>query len=124
MIKHLLSFVKKHRCWQRFIENKCDEHYKEYCKYRNQVRNITRKKYRDYERNIASQIKVNPKKFWSYVKSKTKSHTGVSSLKHSVPNPDGTILNTLVEDDLDKANVLADFFSSVLVKEDTPSPPF
>ena len=47
--------------------------YTEYCKLRNQVRRANRKIQTQHEKNIAKEAKNNPKLFWKYVNSKTKS---------------------------------------------------
>ena len=78
------------------------EDYLSYAKARNQARSACRKAVRLYEKDIASQIKQNPKHFWRYVKSKL-------NVRHGVPNlerEDGT----LTETDFDKAEVLNSFF--------------
>ena len=63
-----------------------------------------------YEKDIASQIKQNPKHFWRYVKSKRKVRHGVSNLERE----DGT----LTETDFDKAEVLNSFFERVYTLAD------
>ena len=59
---------------------------------------------------IASEIKHNPKQFWKYVSSKTKSKGKIVDLH----NPDGN----LVTDDRGKAEILNNHFASVFTKED------
>ena len=41
--KTLSTIRKKHRCWKRFMETRDSKRYEEYCKVRNQVRNLTRR---------------------------------------------------------------------------------
>ena len=70
------------------------------------------------EATVASQAKENPKSFWSYVKAKTCSRTGISELKKE----DGTTAKT----DNEKAQVLNNFFQSVFTYEPEgplPTPP-
>ena len=64
---------------------------------------------RDYERCISQKVKKEPKQFWRYVKSKTKSVGGVFNLK----NDNGIFTKSEAE----KAELLNDFFSSVFTKE-------
>ena len=98
----------KHRAWRKFMRNKNDENQRAYIKCRNFIRNQTRKIRNNYEKNIAMEAKVNPKKFWSYVKSKTK-------IKQELPElitTEGT-----AKSDQEKADALNAFFASVFVKE-------
>ena len=79
------------------METRDDKRYEEYCKVRNQVRNLTRKAVVNKE--IAKEIKKNPKKFWQYTQSKTKTRTGMSDVIMDEQN--GTEI--LTKDDTDKA---------------------
>ena len=63
--------------------------------------------------NIAAQCKHNPKTFWKFVKSKTKTNTKINELKWIDPSGNTTIATS----DIDKANALEDFFSSVFTIE-------
>ena len=66
-------------------------------------------------RVIASAVKKNAKRFWSYVKSKTTTRESVSSLV----KPDGS----KPESDLEKDEILQTFFSSVFTQEDMENMP-
>jgi hypothetical protein len=110
---------KKHRCWSRFIETRDGERYKEYCKLRNKVKSLTRKAVKNKEIEIAKDVKNNPKKFWQYTKSKTKTRIGISDLIMNKENG----VETLTNNDKDKANTLSDFFSSVFTTETTDNYP-
>ena len=59
----------------------------------------------DFERDLASKIKTDPKLFWSYVRSKQKTKTTLSQLK----KPSGTFTN----DNTEKAELLNKYFASV-----------
>ena len=65
------------------------------------------------EKDIAKNAKTNPKKFWQYANSKRKTKSGIAELKYK--NDKGKI--NITECEKDKANVLANFFSSVFTKE-------
>ena len=103
---------KKHRAWQRFMETAEGEKYEEYVRYRNQVRNLTRKAKRNLEKAIAKDVKNNPKRFWKYVNNKTKTRSVVPDLEY---DNDGT--KEITTSDIEKAQVLARYFSSVFTKE-------
>jgi hypothetical protein len=112
--KILAKIRKKHRAWQRFMETREGEKYKEYCRIRNQVKSLTQKAKRDHEKDIANRSKENQKKFWQYVKSQTKTRPGVSDLKYTDPE---TNQNKTTESDREKAEVLVNFFSTVFTTE-------
>ena len=63
---------KKHKCWQRYMETRSGDEYKEFRRLSNQVKNHTKKAKKKMEREIAKESKTNPKKFWQYVKKKKK----------------------------------------------------
>ncbi|OWF41080.1 RNA-directed DNA polymerase from transposon BS [Mizuhopecten yessoensis] len=71
---------------------------------------MTRKATKTHEKQIAMEVKNNPKKFWNYVQSKTKARTKVSDLYTGQDQPVTSI-------DKEKAEVLANFFTSVFTKE-------
>ena len=70
---------------------------------------------RDYEKLIANKDKTEPKHFWSYVKSKTKSKSTISNLVKE----DGSFTKT----DKEKAILLNSFFASVFTSENVQNIP-
>ena len=72
---------KKHRAWKRYMESRESKHYQIYCRLRSQVCQMTRKARIQQEKTIDTESKSNPKKFWQFVKSQTKTRDGVSNLK-------------------------------------------
>lgn len=55
------------------METKDQEKHQEYCRIRNTVRQLSRNEEKKKEERIADSAKTNPKKFWNYVRRKTKS---------------------------------------------------
>lgn len=110
--KVVRKIKKKHRCWQRFMETRDGTKHKEYAKMRNQVKGLVRKAKREMEKDIAKQAKTDPKKFWQYANAKRKTKSGISDLKYKEGDEE-----KIAEEDTTKANVLADFFSSVFTIE-------
>lgn len=104
---------RKHRCWKRFMETKEESKYREYTKARNKVKNLVRNAKKRVEQNIAEEVKINPKKFWRYANSKTKTRTGIAELHVK----DNGVLKHVAKSDEEKAEALVDFFSSVFVQE-------
>ena len=84
---------------------------------RNQVRTITRKVTKQYEKQIALDVKLNPKKFWKYAQSKTKTKSSIPDLFKAIIQSEST------STDKEKANVLADFFTSVFTIENNTEMP-
>ncbi len=107
----------KKSLWKLIRKSEASEQQKtEYKRVRNQVRRLTRKSKKHKEKNIAAQVKHNPKMFWSYAQSKMKTKPGIPDLEYQ-----GKVATT----DLEKAEVLAEFYSSVFTQEpDTDLPPF
>ena len=85
--------------------------YKEYCKLRNQIRNLTRKAQIDKERKVSREAKTNPKIFWNFVNSKTKTKPGIPNLQKSQDKNDLTV------NDKEKAETLLNYFSTVFTNE-------
>ena len=117
MDRYCLECVKqKSKTWNKYLRTRNQIDYMNFCAARNKATKATIYAKRKYERSIAQNIKDNPKTFWSYVRSKTKSRTGIADLK----GENGQMLST----DIDKANALNDFFASVFTNEDTQQVPF
>jgi hypothetical protein len=103
----------KSRLWTRFIETRRPEILRKYKTVSNQIRNDTRKLIKKEQCEVAKQCKVNPKKLWNYINSKTRSSTRIGDLK----DVDVQGHNIVVREDQDKANALANFFSKVYTTE-------
>jgi hypothetical protein len=58
-------------------------------------------------------VKTNPKKFWNYASSKSKTRSGVPNLSKSGNKKGDDLTNT----DREKAEVLSDFFTSIFTRE-------
>jgi hypothetical protein len=96
------------------METKDSKKYQEYIEMRNQVKGLVRKAKTNMEKEIAKNAKKkNPKKFWQYANSKRKTKSGISELKYKKENGEENKTST----DKEKAEVLANFFSSVFTNE-------
>ncbi len=109
------SIRRKHKAWIRLQESRTTETSLKYARARNQARWATRKAVKEYEKSIAMNIKSNPKMFWQYVHSRTKTRQLILDLEKS----DGTLRQT----DIEKAEVLNTFFTSVFTREDMTNIP-
>ena len=115
---------KKAQAHNLFMEHKdkpdAELYRKSFTRARNHVRTVLRKKRRLYENEIASSAKSNPKKFYAYCQSKTRTKSGISPLL-SDPNDK----SSTVTSDGDKAEVLQAQYCSVFTDEDdSPLPNF
>jgi Endonuclease-reverse transcriptase len=101
--------------WKRFQFRKtyCNE--AKYKNVRNKVTNKIRQAKRGYENNLASRIKSDPKSFYAYVRSKTKTKSKVGPLK----NDQGV----LTSDSSEMCELLNHYFATVFTKEDISNMP-
>ena len=108
---------KKKRAYKKYLETRSQEDYKLYARYRNQVKSQCRRAVREFTKSLAIEVKTNPKAFYSYIRSRTKT-------KQSIPDLDDSSGNNICNDN-EKARVLNDYFSSVFtVDNDINSPHF
>ena len=94
----LASTDNKASCWDDFKRK------------RNDLRRLTRRLRRGHQKKIAREAKTNPKLFWSYSHSQTKTREKVEDLI----DKDGNLVTT----DQHKADLLSSYFSSVFTRED------
>ena len=105
----------KRRAYKYYKKYPTQRNYDTYAKLRNQVKWESRKAVIKNEQRIALLAKSNPKSFFHYVSTKTKAREPVSNLRNSEGG--------LTETDLQKAEVLQSFFSSVFTREGDDPPP-
>ena len=111
----LLHIKRKRHAWNKYLATRRTDDFEEYKRVRNGTNDYVKTSKRNYERSISQKVKNEPKQFWRYVKSKTKSVSGVSNLK----NEDGVFAKSEAE----KAELLNNFFSSVFTKENLETLP-
>ena len=107
--------AQKDLLWKKYSATRHFMDYARFTRMRNSIRNLTRQLRLEYEASIAKSIRNNPKRFWNYVKSKTKVKPPLPNLKSC----DGTEACT----DIDKATVLNSFFTSVFTRENVDDIP-
>lgn len=100
---------RKRRAWTKLKNCTNDCNVSSYKKSRNEATSSIRQAKHNYEYNICSKVKEEPKLFWSYVKSKCKTRDKVCDLMKD----DGTLTNSGKE----KAEILNNFFVSVFTQE-------
>ncbi len=98
---------------RKFVQTKDPEIRKRYNHIRNKVTKEVRKARKNFERNLAKEAKTNPKKIWKYINSKSKTREGIGELCKDPTDPK----SEKTDKDEEKANILADYFSSVFTNE-------
>ena len=111
----LNEIVRKRRAWTRYLSTKRKFDFLEYKRVRNQVNDTVKQAKIDYEKSIALNAKKEPKRFWKYVKQKTKPKSSIGNLLKT----DGTSTET----DSEKADELNNFFASVFTRENLSNIP-
>ena len=104
------SVKKKYSLFKRFLQSNSSKDYKEYIQARNNTCKLIKQAKKCHEKKVASQTKTNPKSFWKYVNSKRKCKENVAGLQRE----DGSLATS----DKEKADLLNNFFSSVMTEED------
>ena len=111
--KSLSKIKRKYRLWDSYIKTGDGKKYLEYCRVRNQVRAITRRVQKELEKKVAKEVKSNPKKFWQYIRNKTKSRPTIPDLLLNDDDADDMKDADFTKNDQEKANRFNEFFSSV-----------
>ena len=79
------------------------------------MRSLTRNLRKQFERQIANNIKENPKAFWNYARNRMKTRPAIGNIE----GIDGKLYTS----DKDKSNALNKFFSSIFAHEDPNTAP-
>ena len=121
--KTLRAMKKKNHLWSKIRKNLASEEENlQFRRLRNQVKSLTRKAKKLFEKKIAKNVKQNPKAFWAYTQSKLKYKSTIPDLMipGSEQNP------VYAKKDPDKAEVFVNYFSSVFTSEpdNDTMPPF
>jgi len=116
----LIEKVKKaiknrNKIWKRYRCTKSNTDYERYKANRNQVTKELCKARKVFEEKLAQDLKDNPKSFYRYVHSRTKSKDKVGPLKDLVGN--------VIDDDKGMCDMLNDFFGSVFTTENVADIP-
>lgn len=111
----LSKIKRKKKAWARYLNTRRIVDLELYKTARNQCTDSVRLAKKNYEKLISQKAKTEPKHFWTYVRSKTKTKSTVSNLLKD----DGSVTAT----DKEKATLLNDFFASVFTKDDNRDAP-
>ena len=105
----------KSKAWNRYYFTKDNDRLKDFKKICNRTTNLIRDAKVTFERNIATNVREDPKSFWKFVRSKTKVRPTIGELK----SQDGTMAIT----DEQKADTLNKHYHQVFTKEDDTDTP-
>ena len=105
----------KSKAWNRYYFTKDNDRLKDFKKIRNRTTNLIRDAKVTFERNIATNVREDPKSFWKFVRSKTKVRPIIGELK----SQDGTMAIT----DEQKADTINKHYHQVFTKEDDTDTP-
>ena len=100
------KFRKKQRVWKQYQRNKDHLDYVRATTEKNEFTMLVRNINKDFEQNLAKNLKHNPKAFWRYCNSKMKSKSRLGDLQ----DKDGKLTN----DDSEKAEL---FYDCIYTKE-------
>ncbi len=104
---------RKNTLSRRYLLTKDPTVRQEYNRIRNKVKSSMRKLRKKFEKNLAKEAKQNPKAVWRYINAQSKTRKGIGEL-----HVDPTDENSGVTDcDREKAEILAEFFTSVFTRE-------
>ncbi|XP_072028470.1 uncharacterized protein [Amphiura filiformis] len=104
-IRHLRN--KKESAWRRAKKPDSPQAWESFLKLRNRLKNLIQDKYNDYIDSLGATISDNPKRFWSYFKSKTQSCTLPQVIKGD---------QCTASEASDKAQLFNSYFYSVFSK--------
>ena len=99
----------KNLAWKRYLSTRTNYDRVSYIRLKNKLRNLTRNLRSSFEMKMANDVKLKPKLFWKYARSRLKSRQAIPTLT----NKDGTKAISAK----DKAESLNDFFTSVFTTE-------
>jgi hypothetical protein len=106
-VRHLIKC--KNTAWRAFKRRKSKATRAKFNKLRNKLQRAIKTAYNDYLINLGTQVKQNPKTFWTFVKFKSKR----ASIPNVVTNEFGTFI-----DDFEKSEAFNAYFQSVFSKPD------
>ena len=100
----------KEKAWKRLRARRTTRRAEEYRRVRNQTTSMIRQVKKDFIKKLCKDIKVNPKHFWSYVRSRTTLKEKVLRVRNSN--------GVTTQSDLQTANEMNKAFQSVFIQED------
>ena len=106
---------RKNKLWSRYTSTRLPADHQAFCDARNKLRSYTRQLRYNFELGICNDMKLNPKKFWKYVKSRLNTKFTINDLLDDS--------NVCISEEADKAELFNNYFCSVFTREDSLSLP-
>ena len=101
--------------WKRYRETREYHLYEAYKRQRNKAQNEVKKAKRYFEKKLAENIKTDPKSFYAYTRSKTRTKDSIGPLVD--------LMGEVITDSIQAANLLNDYFASVYTDEEMSNLP-
>ena len=111
----IILHKKKKDAWNHYKRTKDKHDYIRANQLKNDLSKLTRHLCREFEKDLARNMKTNPKAFWRYCNTKLKTKPRIGDLVNSEGQPTHV--------DLEKADILNKYFASVFTREDLASMP-
>ena len=108
-------YKRKKRLWRKYKASNNLNDYARYEEAEKKLKNKIRNSKKNFERRLAGESSKNPKKFYSYMKSKTSNKESVGPLKDDSGNE--------ITEEIEMARTLNSFFGSVFTEENTENIP-
>ena len=105
-----LARMKKYHMWKRYRETREYHLYEAYKHQRNKAQNEVKKTKQYFEKKLAENIKTDPKSFFAYTRSKTRTKYSVGILVD--------LMGEMITDSLEAAKLLNDYLASVYTDEE------
>jgi len=102
----------KRKMWHKYVDTRNKSYFTKYKALRNKIRNETRKIQQLEQSEVANTCKLNPKRFWSYIRNKSHMVTTIGDIKVKLNDQD-----VIIDNDDKKAQIFNDYFSSVFTEE-------
>ena len=101
--------------WKRYRETREYHLYEAYKCQRNKAQNEVKKAKQYFEKKLAENIKTDPKSFYAYTRSKTRTKDSIGPLVD--------LMGEVITDSIQAANLLNDYFASVYTDEEMSNLP-
>ena len=105
----LAMHKRKRKAWKQYKITNSDADHIRACQVKNNLSKLTRQLCKDFEKDLARNVKSDPKAFWRYCNTKLKNKPRIGDIKAN----DGT----KTQCDLAKADILNTYFASVFTHE-------
>ena len=111
----LRAIKEKSKAWKKYSNCRNEVNYQNYTKQRNKATLKCRSAKQNFERKLCENVKEDPKSFWKYIRSKSKTKSSIGDIEQEDGN--------LTSDNRKKAELFNTFFCDVFTRENTDTIP-